>query len=601
MGAIEPMSWVGAPRHPGAVEPSLMARPGALEPSLMAHRGAGEPVPGEGVVEPASFYSPQVGEGGCLLSRPSSPLSCCVVRRRTPLALDLFCGSNSVGGRLRELGFQVVSVDNRPSTNPTFCVDILTWKYWEVFSPGDFEVIGASPPCTEYSRAKTIGTRDLEGADLLVQKALEIISFFKPKFWWVENPRSGLLKEREVVKGIPFVDVDYCQFCDWGYKKPTRFWACKLISDLPPVLCNPRICPNVHRKWDGKRKHFRLLGGANQGFTPASKARIPPHVIDYLLGKGVCEKPRNRRANVWKQVSPPPNHTGSIPIDQRFFHEIPSYQLNKVRKVGEHLQLLMKVSVLFSNGTRKIMSVLVDTGAEANLVRKGFLDDFFLRNAREPLSFVTANGQPLEGGKRTAKFTMFFDQVVDGRTLPQTRSFEAEFYEAVISVDAILSFPWMADHKIGVFPHHQALALEEPVFTLLFGLRNEGSRERQGGRRKHRGVRRRWVQKNALEVDQISEEDLEKYLLFVGKMNLELPCEGLEEPTKLTDEEIDIVVQNLLKVPEARNCFYIEARENDGVEDPRVEEFRRKIHERFDGVVLCHEFKPDPPVRGMYG
>ena len=93
MGAIEPMSWVRAPRHPGA-----------LEPSLMAHRGAGEPVPGEGVVEPASFYSPQVGEGGCLLSRPSSPLSCSVVRRRTPLALDLFFGSNSVGGRLRELG-----------------------------------------------------------------------------------------------------------------------------------------------------------------------------------------------------------------------------------------------------------------------------------------------------------------------------------------------------------------------------------------------------------------------------------------------------------------------------------------------------------------
>ena len=103
------------------------------------------------------------------------------------------------------------------------------------------------------------------------------------------------------------------------------------------------------------------------------------------------------------------------------------------------------------------------------------------------------------------------------------------------------------------------------------------------------------MQKNALEVDQISEEDLEKYLLFVGKMNLELPCEGLEEPTKLTDEEIDIVVQNLLKVPEARNCFYIEARENDGVEDPRVEEFRRKIHERFDGSCCVMRSNPIPP------
>jgi len=124
------------PRHPGAVEPSLMARPGALEPSLMAHRGSGEPLPGEGVVEPASFYSPQVGEGGCMLSRPSSPLSCSVVRRRTPLALDLFCGSNSVGARPRELGVQVVSVVNRPSKNPTFCVDILTGNTGRFSVPG---------------------------------------------------------------------------------------------------------------------------------------------------------------------------------------------------------------------------------------------------------------------------------------------------------------------------------------------------------------------------------------------------------------------------------------------------------------------------------
>ena len=161
----------------------------------------------------------------------------------------------------------------------------------------------------------------------------------------------------------------------------------------------------------------------------------------------------------------------------------------------------MEVSVISSDGTRKSISILVDTGAEANLVRKGLLSDSLMRNAREPLSFVTASGQPLEGGKRTAKLTLFFEQVVSGQTLPQNRSFQAEFYEAEIGVDAILSFPWMAQHKIGVFPHHQALALEEPVFTLLFGLRNESSHRSQGTRRKHRAVRRKWVQKNVHQVD----------------------------------------------------------------------------------------------------
>ncbi len=40
-----------------------------------------------------------------------------------------------------------------------------------------------------------------------------------------ENPRIGLLKSREYMQGIPYTDADYCQYSDWGYKKPTRFWG----------------------------------------------------------------------------------------------------------------------------------------------------------------------------------------------------------------------------------------------------------------------------------------------------------------------------------------------------------------------------------------
>ena len=50
-----------------------------------------------------------------------------------------------------------------------------------------------------------------------------------------------------------------------------------------------------------------------------------------------------------------------------------------------------------NKGFEQQLKVLVDTGAEANLVCKGLLSDTLMRNAREPLSFVTANEQPLEG------------------------------------------------------------------------------------------------------------------------------------------------------------------------------------------------------------
>ena len=106
-----------------------------------------------------------------------SPIPICTIMKNSweksrvlPKALDLFTGTGSVANRLRELGYHVTTLDIRPWCDPNICVDILTWRYWEVFSPGDFEVIGASVPCTEYSLAKTKGVRNFRWADRLVEK-----------------------------------------------------------------------------------------------------------------------------------------------------------------------------------------------------------------------------------------------------------------------------------------------------------------------------------------------------------------------------------------------------------------------------------------------
>ena len=45
----------------------------------------------------------------------------------------------------------------------------------------------------------------------------------------------------------------------------------------------------------------------------------------------------------------------------------------------------------------------------------------------------------------------------------------------------------------------------------------------------------------------------------------------------------------------------IVSNESVEVEDPRIEGFRVKIHEDYDGVVLCKEVIPNPPVRGDNG
>ena len=57
--------------------------------------------------------------------------------------------------------------------------DILDWNY-KTYEPKTFDLIWASPPCTEYSIAKTIGIRKIEQANEIVKRTLEIIEYVQP-------------------------------------------------------------------------------------------------------------------------------------------------------------------------------------------------------------------------------------------------------------------------------------------------------------------------------------------------------------------------------------------------------------------------------------
>ena len=96
-----------------------------------------------------------------------------------PRALELFSGTNSVGELLRQNGWEVASLDNRPKYNPNITTNITTWDYTQ-YPKGHFEYIHASPPCTEYSRALSTRRRRFEDADPLALRALEIIAALQP-------------------------------------------------------------------------------------------------------------------------------------------------------------------------------------------------------------------------------------------------------------------------------------------------------------------------------------------------------------------------------------------------------------------------------------
>ena len=202
------------------------------------------------------------------------------VRKR---ALDLFCGTGSVTRELEQQGFEVVTLDWDPKCGAMHKVDLMEWDYRSAYPRGSFEVIFASPPCEHFSRARTTAPRDLELAGRVVRRTLEVIKWFKPQKWFLENPRFGLLREQPYMAGIPWVDVDYCQFSDWGYKKPTRIWGGEHLKELKDCLCDPMTCPNVRRRWDGRRVHRLMLGGNDMRVTRREKCRIPEGLVRYLL------------------------------------------------------------------------------------------------------------------------------------------------------------------------------------------------------------------------------------------------------------------------------------------------------------------------------
>jgi len=167
-------------------------------------------------------------------------------------ALVLFTGTGSVDRSLEELGFAVDSLDIDPKCGATWTTDILAWESWREIPVGTYQFIWALPPCQQYSIARTTAKtpRNLQLADSIVARTLEIIEHLRPKGWLMENPATGLLPKRGVVTGIPYRDVCYCRYSDGvkhRYRKPTRLWG-MLPGFEPRPMCSRKDPCEVSRE-----------------------------------------------------------------------------------------------------------------------------------------------------------------------------------------------------------------------------------------------------------------------------------------------------------------------------------------------------------------
>ena len=211
--------------------------------------------------------------------------------------LELFSGSGSVNKVCKEKGYEVLSLDLDPRADIN--MDIMDWDYKDMYKPGHFDIIHASPPCHTFSnlRRTWIGRKLKEHGDIIItreildkdmeekgvpllRKAEEIIDYFKPKYYIIENPDG---KMKNYMKDHKHYVVDYCKYSNWGYRKRTYFWT--NIEGFKPKRCR-KDCINMN----GNR-HKKSIGGGTQN-TPTTlqeRYRIPPDLINGLFDCMVLE------------------------------------------------------------------------------------------------------------------------------------------------------------------------------------------------------------------------------------------------------------------------------------------------------------------------
>jgi site-specific DNA-cytosine methylase len=194
--------------------------------------------------------------------------------------LELFSGNKSVSNVFKKKynNIEIISLDIDSKLNPDICIDILTWDY-KVYPPNYFDIIWASPDCRSWSVAGHGRHRMLPDllpktdiaikGELMIYKTLEIIDYFKPKFWFIENPR-GLLRHFPAMKQLPHCHLVYYGNYNYYMQKPTNIWSnIKLWDDEKK--------PNLELMYNNK--------GCNVTFSNNKKLRslIPSELIEKII------------------------------------------------------------------------------------------------------------------------------------------------------------------------------------------------------------------------------------------------------------------------------------------------------------------------------
>ncbi len=174
-----------------------------------------------------------------------------------PVILDLCSGLGGASEAFTLEEWTVIRIENNPELEyvpDTRILDVREWPNWIEDIPR-CDVIWASPPCREFSRAYDAPAPRAERAgeefepDMsIVQACLDIIDFMKPEIWTLEN----------VIGAVPFIS--------------------ELIGE-PSQKLGPFVLwgnhPHIHMPWDWSHSKFDNDSWSTDPLRANKRALIP--------------------------------------------------------------------------------------------------------------------------------------------------------------------------------------------------------------------------------------------------------------------------------------------------------------------------------------
>ena len=204
------------------------------------------------------------------------------------MVLDLYSGSQSLKKPSEEAGFEYYSIDMNYDADMQ--ADMMTLEVKDI--PVVPYIVWASPPCPKFSIAAVsrhwhkfqegaVGHYfpkhpDTVIATNLMLHTIEVIKELKPRYWYIENPRS-VLRKMIFMRSLPRrVTVTYCQYGDTRMK-PTDIWTNNLDWVPKPMCKNGDPCHEAAPR--GSRT-------GTQGMNRYEASKVPYDLLTEILAQG---------------------------------------------------------------------------------------------------------------------------------------------------------------------------------------------------------------------------------------------------------------------------------------------------------------------------